>query len=537
MRRNGTDAQQRCAGRGTPKTSAPRGAPDELREPPGGQLAAMAARRAKPGAPKRGAQTNRGRGRPRSRPARPRRSRSVTPATPFSGMLTSSSHRWRTRRDSPLPSAPEHEGDRPVGGGQVPQAGGRVAVEADDPHAPARELLQGGGQAADDGEPQVLDGPGRRLGDRGRDVHGPVAGQHDPGGAGALGRAQQRAEVAGIGDAVDRHEERRPRPAAAGQVLERASRRAAPPWPARPGAPRSGPRRRTWPGRPTAPAPARPRPARRCRPARRTGPARRAARPPAPGAGRASSSSRTAWRPSTWSPPRPWRLPVGRAWRAAAALLARAARPRAGRPRPPLGTRPGVGERRVGALGRPARFLVPLRGGLAISAAISPTRHEGDGEAGDALAPAERTEALGPLALDGDRRADGVAEALLHLGAPRRELRRLQHDGAVDVAGRPARRSHGRRRPGAAARCCRRRRSAGSVSGKCWPMSPSPAAPRSASVTAWATASASLWPASPVPPSKVTPPSTRRRAGSSLKGWTSKPWPTRTVSGTGAPPG
>ena len=42
----------------------------------------------------------------------------------------------------------------------------------------------------------------------------------------------------------------------------------------------------------------------------------------------------------------------------------------------------------------------------------------------------------------------------------------------------------------------------GSVSGKCSPMSPSPAAPSSASVTAWATASASLCPCRPRAPSK-----------------------------------
>src|SRR5262245_28331003 len=77
---------------------------------------------------------------------------------------------------------------------------------------------------------------------------------------------------------------------------------------------------------------------------------------------------------------------------------------------------------------------------------------------------------------------------------------------------------------------------AASVSGKCWPMSPSPAAPSSASVTAWATTSASLWPARPGPSGKVTPPSTRGRAGSSEKGWTSKPCPTRiTAAGAGSP--
>src|SRR5690606_6422339 len=51
----------------------------------------------------------------------------------------------------------------------------------------------------------------------------------------------------------------------------------------------------------------------------------------------------------------------------------------------------------------------------------------------------------------------------------------------------------------------------GSLGGKCVPMSPSAAAPRIASVTAWATASASECPASPRSCGISTPPSTRRR--------------------------
>ena len=61
--------------------------------------------------------------------------------------------------------------------------------------------------------------------------------------------------------------------------------------------------------------------------------------------------------------------------------------------------------------------------------------------------PPERAEPFGALALHGHRRADGVAEALLHLGAARRQLRRLEHDRAVDVAGRPTRRPHVGDRP------------------------------------------------------------------------------------------
>src|SRR5207302_11047747 len=69
----------------------------------------------------------------------------------------------------------------------------------------------------------------------------------------------------------------------------------------------------------------------------------------------------------------------------------------------------------------------------------------------------------------------------------------------------------------------------GSVSGKWSPRSPRAAAPRRASAMAWLTTSASLWPARPRSPANCTPPRTRRREGSSLKAWTSKPMPTRTA--------
>ena len=53
-----------------------------------------------------------------------------------------------------------------------------------------------------------------------------------------------------------------------------------------------------------------------------------------------------------------------------------------------------------------------------------------------------------------------------------------------------------------------------SVSGKCWPMSPSPAAPSSASMIAWVSTSASEWPARPALGAISTPPSTSRRPAS-----------------------
>ena len=55
----------------------------------------------------------------------------------------------------------------------------------------------------------MLDRPGGHLGDRGREVGGAVPGQDDAGHAGALGAAQQRAEVPRIGDAGDDEQERR----------------------------------------------------------------------------------------------------------------------------------------------------------------------------------------------------------------------------------------------------------------------------------------------------------------------------------------
>ena len=96
------------------------------------------------------------------------------------------------------------------------------AVEARRPTRPAsRRRARAVGQPADHGDRQVLDGAGRRLGDRRGDVDGPVPGQDDAGHAGALGRAQEGAEVARVGDAVERHEERRPcRRRAASQVVE-----------------------------------------------------------------------------------------------------------------------------------------------------------------------------------------------------------------------------------------------------------------------------------------------------------------------------
>ena len=79
----------------------------------------------------------------------------------------------------------------------------------------------------------------------------------------------------------------------------------------------------------------------------------------------------------------------------------------------------------------------------------------------------------------------------------RRQLRRLRDHGAVDVADLPA---GGRARgapPRPAAPANRRRGTARRCPGKWWPMSPSAAAPSSASVIACSSASASEWPGRP----------------------------------------
>ena len=99
----------------------------------------------------------------------------------------------------------------------------------------------------------------------------------------------------------------------------------------------------------------------------------------------------------------------------------------------------------------------------------------------------DRPQLLGRLRLDVDLidvDAERAGDALAHRRDVRRQLRRLRDHGRVDVADLPARGPHAARRLGEqreriGARYC------ASVSGKWWPMSPSAAAPNSASVIAW----------------------------------------------------
>ena len=258
-----------------------------------------------------------------------------------------------------------------------------------------RELLEGGREAADDGEREVLDGPGRRLRDGGGDVHRPVAGQHDPGDAGALGGAQKRAEVAGVGDAVDDHQERWP---AAGRPVARSSSSASSSGAAFASTPCGASQRAsaknlprlTWrTGTRSASASSTMSSSTSAGSCSASSHTSRTLRRPA------NRSSRTAWRPSTCSP-------RGRGAGRRRLPPAPGARPRAAA----AGARPGWATGGVGALGSDERF-VPLRGGLAISR--PPVTSATAKQAMPSPRP-KRAEALGPLALDGDGGAHRLAE-------------------------------------------------------------------------------------------------------------------------------
>ena len=241
------------------------------------------------------------------------------------------------------------------------------------------------------------------------------------------------------------------------------------------------------------------RPARRCRRAgRRVAPSSPAAtstsrtwrRP-------ASSSSRTAWRPSTCSPPRP----VGP--RAPAAALGLPAR---GSARGPAG---------AGA----ARLLATRFG--------RPGRRPSD----DPLAPAEGAEPSVrlPFTVTGAPTALGEAPP-----ASRRDGAPASGPSSTTVQSTlprlPPGVAHRARPPRPAARRCRRRAQrgvgVGEVRRRCRRARPRRAGRR---CTAWATTSASLWPARP----RLAVEARRRRApaaasGSSPKRCTSKPSPTLT---------
>ena len=229
-----------------------------------------------------------------------------------------------------------------------------------------------------------------------------MAGQHHAGDAGALGAAQQGTHVVGIGDAVEDEQERRhPAPGPAQR------RRARPPRgagraPGPPGGRRCAPPLSSLaPGHEHEPHAPTGRQSSRCRRCCGDGSRSSAIHTSRTGRRPAASSSRTAWRPSTWSPPSPCRRPArGAAGRPAPSRRGRGApaRARAGRAapaRPAPAPRSGAPASGRGAGRRPWRPPAPgpvptrrRRGAGPASRRARPSRT--DGQAGDALDPTER---------------------------------------------------------------------------------------------------------------------------------------------------
>ena len=136
------------------------------------------------------------------------------------------------------------------------------------------------------------------------------------------------------------------------------------------------------------------------------------------------------------------------------------------------------------------------------------TNEERRREADDAFGATDRTETFGTVALDRSpehrRPSDSVACIST---ATWGQFRAFAHHGAVDVRHRPPDHAEMSADHVTQQRQANRRLSiSGSVSGKCMPMSPSPAAPEQTHrLQAWEIASASLWPSSPRSPSKRQP--------------------------------
>ena len=327
----------------------------------------------------------------------------------------------------------------------------------------------------------------------GRDVDGPVAGQHDARDARALGRAQEGAEVAGIGDAVDGDEERRPSVGRGRdrQLVELGLRERLGPGDDALGRVGAGLGVELGAGRPAGPAPGGRRPA---RPGRRAD--RRGGRPrrPRPGARTCGAAPRAAararpggprpgrrrgraggWRRRRWVGRRPSRA---RRRAGAAPRLPPPPLPRPPAPRPPA-TRFGRSGRRP--MPRPPRPVPGHRRPRSACPSPSPVRR--------------RPRTAGPASASRTGASFGLSSTTVQ----------------STFCDRPARAAHeasGGLEQSTTESAPRHR---SSVSGKFAPMSPSPAAPSSASVQAWATTSASLWPSRPRSPSNTTPPSTSGR--------------------------
>jgi hypothetical protein len=88
--------------------------------------------------------------------------------------------------------------------------GGTALVEADDPDVALFHGFEGAGHVGDLGDADVLGSAGGGFGDDGGERGGTAVGEDDAVDAGAVGGAQERAEVVGVFDAVEGEEEVEP---------------------------------------------------------------------------------------------------------------------------------------------------------------------------------------------------------------------------------------------------------------------------------------------------------------------------------------
>ena len=139
------------------------------------------------------------------------------PRAPNWGIAARAEHRRRVSAARPRPSAPITSAT-PIDASKS-RSNSDVGASASRPTLIDPEVVQLPQRVRDtgyDGDVEVLDGTRRHLGHGRRHVHGAMARQHHAGDARALGTAQQRAHVVGIGDTVEDEEERdmsRSRPA------------------------------------------------------------------------------------------------------------------------------------------------------------------------------------------------------------------------------------------------------------------------------------------------------------------------------------
>ena len=173
---------------------------------------------------------------------------------------------------------------------------------------------------------------------------------------------------------------------------------------------------------------------------------------------------------------------------------------------------------RVARLERPQLAACACRAGgsrASRRAASTPARQRSrarrDRQRGDALAAADEAHPLAGRRLDVDalggepERAGERARASRRGAAP--SFGRSMHDASrrrcTTRQAALARRSATTSRSSSSESASRQR---SSVSGKCSPMSPSPAAPSSASITAWVSTSASEWPVEPALAAAISTP-------------------------------